>query len=64
MIDSAGDVTADAGNGVVGEASDGRVSITLDGNTTAKKDAIWAKADGSSNGIGVDIYSTWNRHLL
>jgi hypothetical protein len=57
MIDSQGNIDAGTGSGVVAEAGDGPVSITLDGNTTAKNDAIWAKANGTSSGTGVDIDS-------
>lgn len=58
-INAAGAITSDAGRGVVATTSDGTIDLNLGGATTAKKDAIWAKAGGGGS-LAIDIDSNGN----
>ena len=58
-VNVTGNLTSDAGRGIVATTSDGTIELNLGGSTTAKKDAIWAKAGGGGN-LAIDIDSNGN----
>jgi len=58
-VNVVGNLTSDAGRGVVATTAGGTIDLNLGGSTTAKKDAIWAKAGGGGS-LAIDIDSNGN----